>query len=157
MKIKIISVGHKTPSWISRGEQEFLKRFNQKYSISLEEIKPAYREGESSENAKARSIEKDRILSRRTKSSHMIALDEQGQNYTSQQLAHMISGYTDSSQNLDFIIGGTDGLDAEIKECAAIVLSLSYLTFPHSLARLLLIEQLYRAQCIISNHPYHRD
>ena len=97
------------------------------------------------------------IRDRLNKNARLIALDEAGIQTTTNELARLLTNWMAEGRDLDFVIGGADGLDPEIKNQADKMLSLSLMTYPHALARLILIEQLYRAQCIIKKHPYHRD
>lgn len=88
----------------------------------------------------------------------IVALDERGKNLSSPDLAMRIGGWRDDGRrDIAFIIGGADGLDDLVRNCADLTLSLGKLTWPHMLVRALLAEQIYRAQCILSGHPYHRE
>lgn len=157
MKINIISIGHKPPTWAEEGCKEYLKRFQRDLSIVLTELKPAFRVSDTDKNHLARAKEKGRILTKLNKNARLIALDEAGTQTTTNELARLLANWMAEGRDLDFVIGGADGLDPEIKNQADKILSLSLMTYPHALARLILIEQLYRAQCIIKKHPYHRD
>ncbi len=157
MKINIISIGHKPPTWAEQGCKEYLKRFQRDLSIVLTELKPAFRVSDTDKNHLARAKEKGRILTKLNKNARLIALDEAGTQTTTNELARLLTNWMAEGRDLDFVIGGADGLDPEIKNQADKMLSLSLMTYPHALARLILIEQLYRAQCIIKKHPYHRD
>ncbi|MDA9994279.1 23S rRNA (pseudouridine(1915)-N(3))-methyltransferase RlmH [Burkholderiales bacterium] len=157
MKINIISIGHKPPTWAEEGCKEYLKRFQRDLSIVLTELKPAFRVSDTDKNHLARAKEKGRILTKLNKNARLIALDEAGTQTTTNELARLLTNWMAEGRDLDFVIGGADGLDPEIKNQADKILSLSLMTYPHALARLILIEQLYRAQCIIKKHPYHRD
>ena len=157
MKINIISIGHKPPTWAEEGCKEYLKRFQRDLSIVLTELKPAFRVSDTDKNHLARAKEKGRILTKLNKNARLIALDEAGTQTTTNELARLLTNWMAEGRDLDFVIGGADGLDPEIKSQADKILSLSLMTYPHALARLILIEQLYRAQCIIKKHPYHRD
>ena len=157
MKINIISIGHKPPTWAEEGCKEYLKRFQRDLSIVLTELKPAFRVSDTDKNHLARAKEKGRILTKLNKNARLIALDEAGTQTTTNELARLLTNWMADGRDLDFVIGGADGLDPEIKNQADKMLSLSLMTYPHALARLILIEQLYRAQCIIKKHPYHRD
>jgi len=157
MKINIISIGHKPPTWAEEGCKEYLKRFQRDLSIVLTELKPAFRVSDTDKNHLARAKEKGRILTKLNKNARLIALDEAGTQTTTNELARLLTNWMAEGRDLDFVIGGADGLDPEIKNQADKILSLSLMTHPHALARLILIEQLYRAQCIIKKHPYHRD
>ena len=157
MKINIISIGHKPPTWAEEGCKEYLKRFQRDLSIVLTELKPAFRVSDTDKNHLARAKEKGRIVTKLNKNARLIALDEAGTQTTTNELARLLTNWMAEGRDLDFVIGGADGLDPEIKNQADKMLSLSLMTYPHALARLILIEQLYRAQCIIKKHPYHRD
>ena len=157
MKINIISIGHKPPTWAEEGCKEYLKRFQRDLSIVLTELKPAFRVSDTDKNHLARAKEKGRILTKLNKNARLIALDEAGTQTTTNELARLLTNWMAEGRDLDFVIGGADGLDPEIKNQADKILSLSLMTYHHALARLILIEQLYRAQCIIKKHPYHRD
>ena len=157
MKINIISIGHKPPTWAEEGCKEYLKRFQRDLSIVLTELKPAFRVSDTDKNHLARAKEKGRILTKLNKNARLIALDEAGTQTTTNELARLLTNWMAEGRDLEFVIGGADGLDPEIKNQADKMLSLSLMTYPHALARLILIEQLYRAQCIIKKHPYHRD
>lgn len=157
MKINIISIGHKPLTWAEEGCKEYLKRFQRDLSIVLTELKPAFRVSDTDKNHLARAKEKGRILTKLNKNARLIALDEAGTQTTTNELARLLTNWMAEGRDLDFVIGGADGLDPEIKNQADKMLSLSLMTYPHALARLILIEQLYRAQCIIKKHPYHRD
>jgi len=157
MKINVISVSHKQPSWAEEACQEYLKRFQRDFSISLRDIKPAFRSGTKEKNQLARKTEKERIYTQLSKGSYLVALDEHGDQLNTKELASFLTKLMNEGTNADFVIGGADGLDSEIIKKADKTLSLSKLTYPHSLARVILVEQLYRAQCIIRDHPYHRE
>jgi 23S rRNA (pseudouridine1915-N3)-methyltransferase len=157
MKINVISVSHKQPSWAEAACQEYLKRFQRDFSVALTDIKPAFRSGSKEKNQLARQTEKERIYTQLSKGSCLVALDEHGDQLNSKELASLLTKLMNEGTNVDFVIGGADGLDSEITRKADKTLSLSKLTYPHSLARVILVEQLYRAQCIIRDHPYHRE
>ena len=159
MKLRIISVGHKMPDWVEMACAEYMKRMPRELSIEIVEIKPEKRAaGNSTENIQA--IEAKRILEA-AGDNFLIVCDENGQQLSTQAFAeHMRSwqnGDETSAKNISFIIGGADGLHASIKKCAKLQIGLSRLTLPHAFVRVLLCEQLYRAQSIIQNHPYHRS
>ena len=86
-----------------------------------------------------------------------MALDEHGSAWTTRQLAQRLQGWRDAAQDVAFVIGSADGLDATVKRDASAVFALSALTLPHGLARVILAEQLYRAVSVLSGHPYHRE
>jgi 23S rRNA (pseudouridine1915-N3)-methyltransferase len=124
-------------------------------SIELVEIKPEKRGGGKNVD-QLMAAEGARILSAIPPRCRTVALDEKGRQWTTVKLADSISGWMKNGGDTAFIIGGADGLDANIKNSADEVLALSALTLPHALARVLLAEQLYRALSLIKRHPYHR-
>lgn len=156
MKLTVIAVGHKMPGWIAAGIDDYARRMPPDLPLQLIEIKPGHRvAGEDGD--KARKIEAERILAALPAGSLPVALDERGTQATTRELAEWLRGWMNDGVSPAFIVGGADGLDASVKARAAKTLGLSRLTLPHALARLVLAEQLYRAVCILKNHPYHRD
>lgn len=156
MKLTLIAVGHKMPDWIAAGVDDYTRRMPPDLPMKLIEIKPGHRvAGEDGE--KARKLEAERIFSALPAGSLPVALDERGTQATTRELADWLAGWMNEGISPAFIIGGADGLDASVKTRASRLLGLSRLTLPHALARVLLVEQVYRATCILKNHPYHRD
>ncbi|MEI8362460.1 MAG: 23S rRNA (pseudouridine(1915)-N(3))-methyltransferase RlmH [Betaproteobacteria bacterium] len=155
MKLRIISVGHKMPSWVDTACAEYTKRMPREASVEIIDIKPEKRAaGNSAENIQL--IEAKRILDAIGK-DYCIALDERGQEVTTLQLADKFKDWQFSGRDVALIIGGADGLHASVKQKADWLWGLSKLTLPHAMVRVLLAEQLYRAHTVISNHPYHRE
>ncbi|MDP3086959.1 MAG: 23S rRNA (pseudouridine(1915)-N(3))-methyltransferase RlmH [Methylotenera sp.] len=155
MKLRIISVGHKMPSWVDIACAEYTKRMPRDASIEIIDIKPEKRAaGNSTENIQL--IEAKRILEAIGK-DYCIALDERGQEVTTLQLADKFMDWQSSGRDIALIIGGADGLHASVKQNSDWLWGLSRLTLPHAMVRVLLVEQLYRAFTIITSHPYHRE
>lgn len=155
MKLRIISVGHKMPSWVETACAEYIKRMPREATVEIIDIKPEKRAaGNSTENIQL--IEAKRILEAVGK-DFCIALDEHGQEVTTMQLADKFKGWQASSRDVALIIGGADGLHTSVKQKAEWLWGLSKLTLPHAMVRVLLAEQLYRAHSVITNHPYHRE
>ena len=156
MRVSIICVGHKMPAWIKTGFGEYVKRLPPEIRIELAELKPEERtSGKTVDKAKA--LEGERILAAIPEGATVYALDEKGRSVTTQGLAVMLAGWMRDATHPAFVIGGADGLSDEVRTRADKLLSLSALTLPHGLARVVLAEQLYRAWTILGNHPYHRD
>jgi len=147
MRIVILSVGHKMPEWIQQGFQEYAKRMPPEARLELVEVKPGRDKAE----------EGRRLLEALPARATLIALDERGKSFSTVELAKMLGGWMRDAVQPAFAIGGADGLDAAVKDRAAMTWSLSALTFPHQLVRVVLAEQLYRASSILSGHPYHRE
>ena len=121
----------------------------------LKEIKPIERSsGKNAETVMAQ--ERIRIEAALPKGGRVIALDEHGAHMTTVQLSQQLSIWQQQGGDVSFVIGGADGLDAEFKKNADLLLRLSNMTLPHGLVRVILAEQLYRAWSILRNHPYHR-
>lgn len=155
MKLRIISVGHKMPSWVETACAEYTKRMPREATVEIIDIKPEKRAaGNSTENIQL--IEAKRILEAVGK-DFCIALDERGQEVTTLQLADKFKDWQASSRDVALIIGGADGLHTSVKQKADWLWGLSKLTLPHAMVRVLLAEQLYRAHSVITNHPYHRE
>ena len=140
MRVTILSVGHKMPAWIQEGFNEYAKRMPPEFRVTLVELKPGAD-----------------ILDAVPKGGTIIALDERGKSVTSQGLSVMLSGWMQDGSHPVFVIGGADGLDPAVKDKAEKMISLSALTLPHAMVRVVLAEQLYRAWSILARHPYHRE
>jgi 23S rRNA (pseudouridine1915-N3)-methyltransferase len=155
MQLVIAAVGHKMPTWISNGFDEYVKRMPADCRIVLKELKPVERSGSKTAET-AMALERTRIEAALPKGARIVALDERGKDLTSVQLAQHLTQWQQDGRDVAFIIGGADGLDAEFKTKADMMLRISSLTLPHGMVRVLLAEQLYRAWSITQNHPYHR-
>ena len=155
MQLVIAAVGHKMPAWIETGFAEYAKRMPPDCRLALREIKPVDRSGSRSAET-VMAMEKSRIEAVIPKGSRIVALDEHGQDLTTMQLAKNLEQWQQGGTDVTFIIGGADGLDAQFKQQAHMLLRISSLTLPHGMVRVLLAEQLYRAWSITQNHPYHR-
>jgi len=155
MQLIVAAVGHKMPAWIEAGFQEYAKRMPPECRLVLKEIKPIERSsGKNAETVMAQ--ERIRIEAALPKGGRVIALDEHGAHMTTVQLSQQLSIWQQKGGDVSFVIGGADGLDAEFKKNADMLLRLSNMTLPHGLVRVILAEQLYRAWSILRNHPYHR-
>ena len=155
MQLVIAAVGHKMPAWIDTGFTEYAKRMPPDCRIVLREIKPVDRSGSRSAET-VMAMERSRIEAVIPKGSRVVALDERGKDLTSAELAKNLAQWQQGGTDVTFVIGGADGLDAQFKQQATMLLRISSLTLPHGMVRVLLAEQLYRAWSITQNHPYHR-
>lgn len=156
MRVTIVSVGHRMPAWIQEGFHEYARRMPPEIRVELVELKPEER-GAAKSADKAKAAEGARILAAVPSGATVLALDERGKSVSTQGLSVMLSGWMRDGSHALFVIGGADGLDAAVKERADKLVSLSALTLPHGLVRVLLAEQLYRAWSILARHPYHRE
>ena len=156
MRVTILSVGHKMPAWIQEGFQEYTRRMPPEVRVELVELKPEERSA-GKPAAKAMQAEGERLIAALPAGSTVLALDEKGRSVSTQGLSVMLAEWMRDGSHPAFVIGGADGLDATVKDRADKLISLSALTLPHGLVRVLLAEQLYRAWSILARHPYHRE
>lgn len=155
MGITLINVGSKMPKWVEEGFQEYAKRLPPELSITELTLPLAVR-SKTSTVAVWKTKEAQAILKAIPAQSQIIVLDERGKEFTTEQLAHNIVQWQQRSSALCFIIGGPDGLDSSVLTKAQTLWSLSSLTLPHPLVKIILVEQLYRAWTLLQDHPYHR-
>lgn len=154
MKLWILAVGVKMPGWVDEAFAEYAKRMPREARIELLEIRPEKRVGGRTV-AQIQEAELARIQAALPAGARQVVLDERGAEMTTLELAGNMTTWLREGRDVAFVIGGADGLHPEIRQRAA--WSLSRLTMPHGLVRVLLAEQLYRAASIIQNHPYHRE
>lgn len=155
MQIHLIAVGDKMPPWIQQGYEEFAKRLPAECTLRLVEI-PAGRRGKNADIARILRDESRRQLAAVPKGARVIALEVRGKTWSTEQLSEELGGWLQHGRDVALLVGGPDGLDAEARAAAQQQWSLSALTLPHPLVRVLVAEQLYRAWSILQNHPYHR-
>lgn len=155
MKIRLIAVGSRPPEWVSKGFQEYARRLPREMALELVEISPASRRNVPPE--RVRGIEAERLFSKVTPDDRVVALDERGRSWSTRLLADRMNDWRMQGRDVAFLIGGADGLDDVCRTRADDVLSLSAMTLPHALVRVVLAEQVYRAWTILSGHPYHRS
>jgi 23S rRNA (pseudouridine1915-N3)-methyltransferase len=156
MRISIVAIGQKQPAWAEAAVNDYLARFPADFSVELKELKAEARTGRADEAERSRTAEAKRLRAALPVGSTVIALDERGKDWSTQQLADQLRRWRDGAESVAFVIGGPDGLDDAFKHEARMQLKLSSLTLPHALARVVLAEQLYRAWSILARHPYHR-
>jgi 23S rRNA (pseudouridine1915-N3)-methyltransferase len=155
MKFWVIAVGNKMPAWVDMGFSEYTKRMPHKAKIRLIEIKAEKRSAGKSLNH-ILDAERGRILASMPRHCLQVVLDESGQALNTEQLAQNLAAWMQTGRDVAFVIGGADGLHEEIRNNADTRLSLSAMTLPHALVRVVLVEQLYRAVSLMNHHPYHR-
>lgn len=156
MKIHLISVSQKPPRWVVEGFDDYIKRLPPHLQPILHDI-PAKKRGKNAVIAKLMQQEEQAILAAIPKHSRVIALAVQGQAWDTPQLSAQLASWQQESRDIYLIIGGPEGLTANLLKRADTLWSLSKLTFPHTLVRVLLAEQLYRAYSLLQGHPYHRE
>lgn len=153
MKIRILSVGARAPDWVRTGFTNYVSRMPKNLGVELVEIPPSKHVQDPERYI---ADEGERILTKVKQDNWLIALDERGEQVTSKQLAQKFEKWQMQGQDVLIAIGGSDGLSADVKSRANEVLSLSKLTYPHHLVRVVIAEALYRAWTISTGHPYHR-
>lgn len=146
MRVRILAVGTRMPEWVTTAYEDYTRRMRKEMRVDLEEV-PVGR---------AKADEEKRLLER-IGDDYLVALDERGKSLTTLQLAKWLGERQQDGRNLTFVIGGPDGLGPNILLKAVLRWSLSALTLPHAMVRVILAEQLYRAHSVLQNHPYHRE
>jgi 23S rRNA (pseudouridine1915-N3)-methyltransferase len=156
MKLWLVAVGQRQPAWADAAFEDFAKRFPPECRLELKAVKAEPRtSGKTSEQMMA--AEAERIEAALPKQARRVVLDERGERRTTVQLAERLKHWMGEGQDVALIIGGPDGLHAQLKATASETLRLSDLTLPHAFARVMLAEALYRAWSLMNNHPYHRE
>lgn len=143
------------PAWVEQGYQEYAQRMPAEAPLILKEINPGKR-GKNADINRIMQDEGQRIQAAIPKNSHVVALDVKGRAWSTEQLAERLDQWMSSGQDVALLVGGPDGLSRACRDQADEYWSLSPLTFPHPLVRIILAEQLYRACSVLRNHPYHR-
>lgn len=155
MRIRVIAVGTKMPSWVEQGVNEYQKRLPPELKLEIKEL-PLGKRGKGADIQRAIQSEGQQMLAAIGKGDTVIALDVLGKPWSTEKLAVELNDWRQEGNNISLLVGGPDGLAPECLAKAQKKWSLSALTMPHPLVRILLTEQLYRAWTINSNHPYHR-
>ena len=154
MIVRLIAIGTRMPDWVDAGYADYAQRLPRELRLELIELPLAVR-GKHPDVARAKAAEGEKLLER-ARDTTIVALDERGESWTSAELARRMSGFLQSGRNLSLLVGGPDGHAPEVLQAAAHRWSLSKLTLPHGLVRVLVAEQVYRAWSLLANHPYHR-
>lgn len=155
MRVKIIAVGTKMPRWVEEGYGDYAKRLPRDFAVEVVEL-PLGPRGKNASIQKAISKEGEQMLAAIPPGDRVLALDVKGKPWSTEQLADKLANWRMEGDNYSLLIGGPDGLAPECLARADAKWSLSALTLPHPLVRILVIEQLYRAWTILQNHPYHK-
>lgn len=156
MRLKLVAVGHRQPAWVNEGFAEYAKRLPRECQLELLEVAPE-RRGKNAPAEQVKAAEAKRIQDALAGKERLVALDERGQGWSSRELATQLEDWMASGTDVALMIGGADGLDRQLIDRSAQRWSLSRLTLPHGLVRVMVAEQLYRAWSIVRGHPYHRD
>jgi 23S rRNA (pseudouridine1915-N3)-methyltransferase len=156
MRIHLIAVGTRMPAWVTQAYQDYAKRLPRECSLQLVEI-PLGQRGKTRTAAQSRAEEGRQMLAALPKDCLVIALDVQGQAWSTETLADRLQQWLGSGRDVALLVGGPDGLSEDCLERAERRWSLSALTYPHALVRVIVAEQLYRAWTLSTGHPYHRS
>lgn len=155
MHIRLMAVGDRQPSWVDEAFGIYSGRFPREWKFRLDTI-ATVRRNKNESSQKAMAAEGEQILAKLVATEQVVLLDERGKELSSRTLAARLADWQSDSRDLCFIIGGPDGVPDTIRQRADFIWSLSQLTLPHGMARVLLAEQLYRAWSLQAGHPYHR-
>lgn len=155
MHIHIIAVGQKMPAWVSTACDEYIKRLPREIDLQLREI-PLGKRGKNPDINRAMQEECDAILSAMPSGAMLVALEVTGKKLTTEKLSSELDSWMHEGRDVCIAIGGPDGFSTDFLSRCDRKISLSDMTFPHPLVRVIIVEQLYRAWTILNNHPYHR-
>jgi len=153
--IRLIAVGDRQPSWVTQAFDAYARRMPRQWQFRLDVVGTARRTTEG-DAVKAKVAEGQKVLQKLKSKEQVIALDEHGRQWSTVELANRLGEWQAAGSDLAFVIGGPDGIAEDCLARADLRWSLSKLTLPHGLARVLVAEQLYRASTVIAGHPYHR-
>jgi 23S rRNA (pseudouridine1915-N3)-methyltransferase len=155
VKLLLVAVGQRQPSWADTAYDDFAKRFPPELRLELKAVKAEPRGSKTAEQLMA--AEAQRLEAAIPKGARRVVLDERGTRLTTLQLADRMRAWMNDGRDVALLVGGPDGLAASLKGSADETLRLSDLTLPHAFVRVLLAEALYRAWTVMVNHPYHRE
>ncbi len=155
MKIRLLAVGNKMPAWVEQGYQEYARRLPRDCSLELVEISPGHR-GKNANTDKAMQQEADALKKAIRPGEHVVALAVEGKPWSTERLSEELEGWRNQGGDVALLVGGPDGMTDDVLRLAKQRWSLSLLTLPHPLVRVLLSEQIYRAWTILQGHPYHK-
>ena len=155
LRIVLLAVANRQPDWVERGYREYARRLRGRFRLELTELPLGRRSARGAE--RARADEGGRMLAAVPKSAHVVALEQQGRPWNTRELAAALERWATVGAPLYLLVGGPDGLASACRERATEHWSLSPLTLPHGLVRIVVAEALYRASSLLEGHPYHRE
>jgi 23S rRNA (pseudouridine1915-N3)-methyltransferase len=153
--IHLIAVGNRMPAWVEQGYQEYAKRLPPECALALHEI-PAGKRGKNADIARLTRQEGEKMAAAIPKGARVVALEVGGRAWSTEQLSARLDSWMGEGRDVALLVGGPEGLEPGLSAAADERWSLSPLTLPHPLVRIVLAEQLYRAWSILKGHPYHR-
>jgi 23S rRNA (pseudouridine1915-N3)-methyltransferase len=154
--MRVIAVGSRMPAWVDQAFGEYSRRLSGAWKLELKAVSPANRRETAEDGAAAKALEAKRILALLSPRDTPVPLDERGEQFSTLELARWLEQQRAEARQIVFIVGGADGLAPEVLARGRRLWSLSRLTLPHALVRVVLAEQLYRAVTVLAGHPYHR-
>lgn len=155
MQIHLVAVGNRMPTWVTEGFQDYAKRLPRECELVLREIAPGKR-GKNADLARIREEEGERILASLSRDDQVIALEVGGKPWDTVQLSNQVKNWMRDGRRIALMVGGPEGLSDACRARANQLWSLSPLTLPHPIVRIIVAEQIYRAWSLLNNHPYHR-
>ena len=156
MEIHLLAIGTRMPKWVNDGYQDYARRLGRDCQLVLREI-PSPRKSKSEDAERIKRLEGQQLVSAIPAKAYVIALDERGKGHTTKALSEKLGDWFENHRRVAILVGGADGLSQEcLAECRE-RWSLSAMTFPHALVRVMMAEQIYRAYSLLNNHPYHRE
>lgn len=156
MRIKLIAVGTRMPAWVDAGFEEYAKRLPQQCRLELQPIPLGHR-GKTANAQNAIAAEGERMLASIPDPNQVVALEVKGKPWSTEKLASHMEAWLADGRDLCLLVGGPDGLAPECRKRATVDWSLSPLTLPHGLVRVIVAEQIYRSWSLLQGHPYHRS
>ncbi|MDF2179336.1 23S rRNA (pseudouridine(1915)-N(3))-methyltransferase RlmH [Aliiglaciecola sp. CAU 1673] len=156
MRMQLVAVGTKMPAWVEQGYQEYARRFPPDMPLQLTEI-GAGKRGRNADIARILQKEGEQMLAAIPKGNRIVTLEVSGRPWTTEQLATEMQKWQMDGRDVSLLVGGPEGLAPQCIDASEQKWSLSALTLPHPLVRIVLAESLYRAWSVNSNHPYHRE
>lgn len=155
MRVRLLAVGQKMPSWVEEGYHDYAKRLQDDVQLELIEL-PAGKRGKNADIERLKQQEGEALLAAIPANDRVIALEVGGKAWTTEQLSQQLANWLQGGQHISLLVGGPDGLSQAARDRADVWWSLSPLTLPHPLVRIVVAEQLYRAWTLLKGHPYHR-
>lgn len=155
MRIHLLAVGTKMPAWVNAGVQEYASRMPPQCQLHIREI-AAEKRTRNSDLQRIRQVEGEKLLAAIPDGSLVVSLDVRGKAWSTEQLSQQLDTWMMSGRDVALLVGGPEGLSPACLQRAEQSWSLSPLTFPHPLVRIVVAEQLFRAWSMLTNHPYHR-
>jgi 23S rRNA (pseudouridine1915-N3)-methyltransferase len=155
VRVHLIAIGQRMPAWVAQGFDSYRKRLGRELPFTLREL-PAVARSKGQDAARAIDEEGDRLLAAVPAGAEIVLLDERGAAWSTRALAERVADWRQGGRDVALLVGGADGVSTKVRQAAQRIWSLSALTLPHPLVRVVVVEQLYRAVALLGGHPYHR-